>query len=252
MVRGLRRRRLELEILLSPRSETTGAELAAEDPQVRRATSNAAVVEGSEIIVLAMRPPQLREAVEGLPFRVGQVVVSCLANTPRDEVAALVAPASTCRIIPLPTIEHGTGPLVLHPDLPAVHELFDGLGEFIAAPTESEFCAYSAASGTMSTFYAVQAVISRWLMAQGASRAWAENYVRSMQQALAQTGAARQGASEDLVAEHETRGGINERVRLRLAHAGWFDALGSALDGLANIGGGELEPDRQTMPPKAS
>jgi pyrroline-5-carboxylate reductase len=240
IVRGLLRRRPELEFLLSPRSETVASSLASEDARVRRATSNAAVVEGSEIVVLAMRPPQLTEAVAGLPFRKDQVVVSCLANTSLDEVAGLVAPASVCRMIPLPMIERGAGPLVLYPAMPDVRGLFEAQGELIVAASEAEFRAYSAASGAMSTFFALQAATICWLEGQGAPAVRAEAYVRAMQLALAETGAAHQGGLDELVAEHETQGGINERVRRTLGDAGWFDAVGRALDGLGRISGGDL------------
>lgn len=43
-----------------------------------------------------------------------------------------------------------------------------------------------------------------------------------------------------LITEHETIGGINERVRSMLDHQRWFDAIGLALDGIGDIDGRQL------------
>jgi pyrroline-5-carboxylate reductase len=216
--------------------------LVAELPSVRRAHSNAEVVEGSAIVVLTVRPPQFREAVTGLPFRAGQMVVSCLAKTSLEDVATLVAPAAACRMIPLPSVEFGAGPLVIYPPLPVVSDIFGKLGFPVVAETEAELRAYSAASATMSTFFALQAEMVNWLAGQGAPRVRAQAYVASMHQALAETSARFGGDGQELILDHETPGGINERVRRGLTHAGWFGALGSVLDKLADLSGDDLQP----------
>lgn len=246
LVRALLRLGRPDSILLSPRSNAVVAALEAEGPNVYRAASNAAVVDGSDIVFLTVRPPQLREAVAGLTFRGDQIVISCLANTPLQEVAALVAPANVCRLIALPVIERGAGPLVLYPPLPAIRRLFGRSGELIEASTEAEFAAYAAASATMSTFFALQAATIRWLIAHCASTAGAESYVRSMQLALAQTAMPRHGGLDALVEEHETPGGINERLRLTLDRRGWFDAITVALDGVGEVEGSQLQPGWRT------
>lgn len=242
MVRGLQRVRPEDKILLSPRSTSVVARLVDEHPNVRSAASNEAVVEESRFLFLTMRPPQLRAAVAGLQFRSDQIVVSCVANTALQDIAALVAPATPCRLIPLPGIERGAGPIVLYPPMSAISMLFAGSGELIEALTEAEFSGYGAGSATMSTFFAVQAAIIRWLIAHRASAGGAESYVRSMQLALAQTAMKSSSKMDALITEHETIGGINERVRSTLDHQGWFDAIGLALDGIGAVDGTQLTP----------
>ncbi len=242
MVTGLRQSWPELPIHLSPRSEATSRRLAERNSRITRHTSNAEVVEASGIVFLTMRPPQLDAAVQGLPFREGQVVASALAGTPLAEIRRLVAPATACRVLPLPMIARREGPLGLYAAPHRVAELLGGLGDVIDAPDEAVFDTYMAASGSMSTFFALQGALIRWLQGRGATPEGAAAYVRSLHRALAET--SQQAAISELpalVAEHETPGGLNQRVRIGLDGQGWFDALGSALDGLSSLRRSDLK-----------
>jgi pyrroline-5-carboxylate reductase len=55
-------------ILVSPRSDEMSRMLATRYPNVDRAESNAAVIEGSDVVFLTMRPRQLEEGISGLAF----------------------------------------------------------------------------------------------------------------------------------------------------------------------------------------
>ena len=241
MIAGLRRSWPDLPIHLSPRSEAASRRLAAHDPLVTRQDSNAEVVEASSIVLLTMRPPQLDAAMRGLPFRRGQAVVSCVAGAPLAEIARLTAPATACRVLPLPMIARREGPLGLYAAPPAVTKLLAGQGDVVNAPDEATFDSYMAVSASMSSFFALQAALTRWLERRGATPEGAAAYVGSLHRALAQTSQAT--AFADLpspIAEHETPGGLNQRVRTELERQGWFEALGTALDGLSSLRRGDL------------
>ncbi len=246
MISGLRRRWPGLAIHVSPRSAAASRALAERDSLIIRHETNASVVEASGVVFLTMRPPQLDEAVRGLPFRGGQVAASCVAGTSLAEVAALVEPSAVCRVLPLPMIARLEGPLVLQPSLPPVAALLDGLGDVIAAEDETAFAALMAASATMSSFFALQATIAGWMAEHGATPEAASSYVRSLQRALAKT-AVRTAAEAlpELIAEHETPGGINQRVRRTLEAQGWFDAVGGAFDHIASLKRGDLTTEAE-------
>jgi pyrroline-5-carboxylate reductase len=134
------------------------------------------------------------------------------------------------------------GPLGLYAAPPAVAELLAGLGEGVTAPDEAVFDTYMAASASMSSFFALQAALTGWLEGRGATREGASAYVRSLHRALAQTSL--ETAFTDLpalVAEHETPGGLNQRVRTELERQGWFEALGVALEGLSSLRRADLK-----------
>ncbi len=176
-----------------------------------------------------------------MPFGRGQIVVSCVAGTPLDQVMDLVAPAVACRLIPLPMISRRQGPLVLYPALPAVRELFEGQGDLIEVLDEEAFGAFAVGSAAMSSFFALQAVMADWIALHGVSPSAAASYVRSLHRALAETSLQTNLAWPALVGEHETAGGLNERVRLHLKQKGWFDAIESAFDSIASLRRSDLK-----------
>jgi pyrroline-5-carboxylate reductase len=219
-------------ILVSPRSEATSQTLASAYANVTRATSNRAVIEGSDVVFLAMRPQQLDEALEGLTFRPDQIIVSFLAGTPLASVVAKVAPARrVCRVNPIPPIKYRKGPVVMFPADDVVEGLFSGLGDLIVADKESDLAAISHASALMSSHYELQNTVTEWLLTRGLTRPAAISYVRSMFDGLAEVALAADRDGEPLVPEHhETSGGFNERGRRYLREAGWFDQVVQALD----------------------
>jgi pyrroline-5-carboxylate reductase len=219
-------------ILLSPRSQERSSRLASEFARCERRESNQAVIDGSEIVVLGMRPQQLDEALAGLTFREDQIIASLIAGTPPSGIAALVAPATrVCQLIPLPAIALRRGPLVISPPIPEVVAALDGLGEIITLEDESLIRTLSCASAFMSTYYEMQNALIDWVAAQGIDATTASRYIRAELDGLAAVGLATSDAERlELPAEHQTKGGLNERVRQQLLEAGWFDELTGAID----------------------
>lgn len=220
------------DIVLSPRSADRSMRLAEEFPRCRRMASNQDVVDASDIVVLGMRPPQLDEAVSGLAFREDQIVASLIAGTPPSGVAPMVAPAArVCTLIPLPSIALHRGPLVICPPIPLVVDSCHGLGEIITLDDESRIRTLSSASAVLSTYYEMQNALISWIADHGIDETTASRYVRAELDGLAAVGMVTPDADRaHLPAEHQTKGGLNERVRGALLEAGWFDALVGAID----------------------
>ena len=219
-------------IYLSPRSRDRSERLATEFDACHRLGSNQEVIDASDIVVLGMRPQQVDEALQGLTFREDQIVASLIAGTPPSGIASLVVPASrVCQLIPLPAIALHRGPLVVSPPIPEVLEALRGLGEVITVEDEARIRTLSCASAFMSTYYEMQNALIDWIVAQGIDEATASRYVRAELDGLAAVGwATPDDQRRDLPEEHQTKGGLNERVRARLLEMGWFDTLISSID----------------------
>ena len=233
MVRAMAAREDSADLLLlSPRSAERSERLAADFEQCERLDSNQDVIDASDIVVLGMRPQQVDEALAGLTFRGDQVIASLIAGTPPSGIAPLVSPATrVCQLIPLPAIALRRGPLVISPPLPEVVSALHGLGEIITLDDESLIRALSCASAFMSTYYEMQNSLIDWIAAQGIDASTASRYVRAELDGLAAVGWATPDAERaDLPREHQTKGGLNERVRARLLEIGWFDDLVGAID----------------------
>jgi pyrroline-5-carboxylate reductase len=220
----------EHDIHLSPRSEARSRALAARYERVIREDSNEAVVAKSDIVFLAVRPQQMPKLV-GLRFRAEQTVVSFLAGTPIDQLRPFVAPAARLvRVVPLPCIGLGQGPILMMPSDPTVEALFGKLGDLIVLTDEANFASVSAITGLMSSHFELQNVALDWLKTQEVPDGQAALYVRSFFAGLGAIGlaAGRAGQSID-VANYETRGGLNEACRIQLSGAGWFGQVNEAL-----------------------
>src|SRR5262245_12682027 len=79
-------------ILVSPRNADIAAGLAGKFPNVTVAASNQMVLDGSDVVMLAVRPQVAAEVLSELRFRPDHHVVSLMAIIVLDKVAELVAP----------------------------------------------------------------------------------------------------------------------------------------------------------------
>ena len=223
------------EIIVSPRSEKVGRDLAARHPNVRRAKANQDVVDGSDVICMGVLPSQLPDVLRGLHFRDAQIIVSFVAGADLEDVAAHVdAKPRICRVVPLPMIARREGPVLLYPAISEIRDLFAPLGTLIEPANAASMMAFAHGGALMSSFFAMASAGVAGLEAHGVPREGARDYLMAMYRALAATGqAAPAEALGDLPARHETPGGVNEACRVHLSGLGWFDAYRGAIDAVA-------------------
>ena len=219
-------------LFLSPRSADTTGRLAATYPHCIRLESNQAVIDASDMVVVSMRPQQMDEALTGLVFRSEQVIASFVAAMPPSRMAPLVAPATRiAQLVPLPPIALHKGPLLICPSIPEVMAAFAGLGDIVVLEDETKIRIISCASAIMSTYYEMQNSMIDWAVGRGLDRSTSALYVRSLLEGLAAAGRHADEAELDaLPAGHQTKGGLNERVRAGLMADDWFGRLRRQLD----------------------
>ncbi|HEV8392064.1 MAG TPA: pyrroline-5-carboxylate reductase [Dongiaceae bacterium] len=222
----------EDSILVSPRNAGVAAALAARFPNVIIAASNQAVLDGSEIVMLAVRPQVAVEVLSELKFRADHHVISLMAITPLEKVRALVAPAAkVTRAIPIPIVADRCGPTAIYPPDPVAAALFDRLGTAIEATSADQFSAFSAATATMAPYFAFADEIAGWLARHDVPGEVARTYVATVFQGLANIAVReKQHNFAALAGEFATRGGINEQVMAHLKERGALTALSEALD----------------------
>ena len=222
------------DVIVSPRSEAVSEALAARYPKVHRAGSNAEVAT-ADIVFLGMRPMHLEEAMAGIDFKAGQIVASMVAGFSLADVQARWPEATVCRFIPLPGIAHGKGPMATYPEVPEIVRLFTPLGDLFVAPDEARIH-FGGLNSFMSSYFELQRALIDVGTRAGISEPDARRFVVSMLGMLADT-AQRTPANafDQLVEEHQTRGGLNERVRAALVEQGWFDAPRAALNATTSL-----------------
>jgi pyrroline-5-carboxylate reductase len=221
------------EVLLSPRNTAIAEALATRFPAVRVAADNAAVVAGSEVVALSLRPAMAEAVLRPLSFRPGQRVLSLMALVPLARVKTLVDPAEAVRLLPLPTAARRQGPVVLYPAERWAQELLAPLGELIHPEAEAELEALWSATALIAPQFELLLTVADWLGGRGIPSARADLYVQSMFAAITAHAAASGASIAGLRAEAQTPGGLNEQALRTLEAAGVFTAFSRTLDQVA-------------------
>lgn len=129
------------------------------------AATPAEVVAQADVILLAVKPHIVREALVGLPFRSDQVVISVAAGVTQAALVALCSPATVVRTMPNVACRVGAGAtLVLGTSPPAAvalaRALFEAVGHVEVVDREALFHVGTAlvGSGPAFLFVAMEAL----------------------------------------------------------------------------------------------
>lgn len=220
-----------LRFVLSPRNAERARHLADTIETAEVAESNQKVVDRSDLIVLAVLPQQAAGVLGALDIPAEKTLVSAVAGIPTDELSALLPhDPDIVRIIPLPAVRERKGVTAMFPADGDVEALLDLLGGSVTAADETKFTTLSAVTATMSAHFAFLQTITAWLVDRGWDQADADHFIRGQFIGLGTTLDQSEAPIADLVAAHETPGGLNEQV-----NRDWMDDtnranLAAALD----------------------
>jgi len=201
-------------VVVSPRSASRAADLAARYPNVRIAGDNQAVVDAAEMVVLAIRPQVAEAVVRALRFRDGQRVLSLIAAVDGERLATWIdADVPIVRAVPLPFVARRHGVTSIFPPDASTRALFEPLGTVVESPTVEAFELLCAASALMGTYFGILERAVDWLSGQGIAEADARAYLVALFSSLGRTAQdAPQTPLADLRHEFSTRGGLNEQM----------------------------------------
>ncbi|MEP7239366.1 MAG: NAD(P)-binding domain-containing protein [Devosia sp.] len=222
------------QITVSPRSEAISTGLAARFPKVSRARSNAEAAK-AEIVFLGMRPMHLDEAMTGIEFEAGQIIASMVAGFSIADIRARWPKATVCRVIPMPGVARRQGPIATYPAVPEIVALMAPLGELFVVADEGKL-GFGGLNAFMSSYFELQNALIAVGADAGLPEADARRFVVSLLGMMADT--AKRTAPADfgkLVEEHQTKGGLNERVRATLLAESWFDRPSAALNATTTL-----------------
>jgi pyrroline-5-carboxylate reductase len=237
---------------LSPRNSDTAQRLAERYAFVAVARDNQAVIDGSDIVFLAVRPQVAPDVLGALKFRPDQRIVSLIAGFDVARLRSHVAPVTAiARATPMPAVARRLGPLTLYPPVPEVARLLEGLGQLVQLEHESDLDALWAVTGLMGSYFGFLNEIAGWLSRQNLEDAQIRPYLAAVFEALGVTAAERAEEGFDrLIVEHSTPGGLNEQAYRELKAAGWTSLISQALDLVhARVLGRATLADR--LPPRA-
>ncbi len=221
-------------ILVSPRNEAIARDLAERFDNVTVAGSNQDVLDGAEMVCLALRPQDAVGILEGLTFGPAHHIVSFMATYGVEQIEKLTAPAQKVTLVtPLPAVAFHGGPTPIHPAHQEVVDLFEPLGTPVAVETAEEYQALCVATATLAGAFAYYETIADWLTAKNVPADKAREFSGAVFYALAATAKnAPEQSFGELTKESATRGGTNEQVLAHLKEDGAYRALSEAMDGI--------------------
>src|SRR5215472_14707317 len=221
-------------IQLSPRNPAIANKLAGRFGGIGIASCNQEVLDHSDIIVIAVRPPDARSALSELRFRADHQVISLVSGLLRRSLSELVAPATRItRAVPLPSSAKGLSPTAVYPPDRAAYDLFTAVGTVFEVESEKEFDAMCATTATIASYLAFIERVASWLAQQGVPESKAREYLARMFFGVTTTAVdPAQRSFQSLAANHATAGGINEQFLKHLVEHGLLTSVSEALDAI--------------------
>lgn len=215
------------EMILSPRGY--GATLA-ERHGFLLAKDNADVVAKSRLVLLAVRPADAPLALDGLPWREDQIVVSACAGVPISQLASAAAPAQIVRIMPLTASEIGASPTLVYPLRPEIEPYLNAIGSIIELETEDQFEVGTVSAAIYGWAQALVRESSDWSVANGLSEAAARKLVAQTFVASGRMIAESDEPMDAILESLCTPGGITEAGLVHLQDQRAIDAWRQSCD----------------------
>lgn len=197
------------DLLLAPRGKSR---TLAEAHGMVLAESSADLVARADLVLLAVRPRDAVAAVEGLPWRAGQMLVSACAGVPLAVLRALLPPGVALhRIMPLTAASLGASPTTLFPPDAGLERLLAAFGPVIVLGSEAQFETATVSAAVYGWVQRLVQLTADWSEARGMAPEAARQLVALTTVAAGRNIADNPQPMPQLMAALVTPGGITER-----------------------------------------
>lgn len=220
-------------IIVSPRNAERAEKIALRfGAAVEIGIDNQAVLEGSDVVCLAVRPQVAESILNDLQFRTHHTVVSFMAMVPLGSLREWVDPAAkVVRAATLPYAAHAIGPSILFPRDQVAEALLKKVGTPIITRDEQELETLWVITAMMAPYFQLISDITCWATRQGVDSTTAGHFTVSMFEALS-------ALCDDylpaefgqLVANAQTKDGINQQALELVRKNGGFEQFIDALE----------------------
>jgi pyrroline-5-carboxylate reductase len=221
-------------IYLSPRNEENSTHLAEMFSNVYRLESNQAVLDGSEVVFISLRPNDAGDVLPDLTFKNTHVVVSFIPFLGLSELAEIVAPATDIsRAIPLPTVVHHHCPIPVLNANDTVTRILSHIGQPLPVEDENQLHTLWALTGLIAPFYSMLKELSDWAVSNGVDETAANQYIMDMYFSLLFSSRKTQPIDfSELIRQSATPKGMNEQADKEVREKGGHELYRFAADNL--------------------
>jgi len=221
------------KIVVSTRSQARSAALADQFANVT-VGDNQAVIDGSDLVLVGLMADVARATLPGLRFRADQGVASMMAGVSLADLSPLVAPAvAEAIVIPFPAIASGGSPVLICPPSHLLAGIFGVANHVFELADETALAAHMAAQAALSPAVKLVAETADWLAHRTGNAPDAERFMRVLiGGALTAAPLDQAGVLARLLADLNTKGGLNAEMRDWMTQGGAFSRLLGGLDRL--------------------
>lgn len=233
MIEGLCTSGIEdAQLRISPRNAEKSKLLASKYPNVTRMDCNQEVLDRSEIIFLALRPPQAEEVLRDLKFSESHQIISLIPLLRHSDILKMVFPAHTVsRAIPLPPVVNHNCPIPIYNANKLVVDIFNNLGQPLLVNDENQLHALWTLTCLITPYYDLLQELSIWTISHRVDKTIANQYIANLFQSLSYTAQIADPIEFDELAKHAaTPNGMNEQAGREIRASGSHNAYREAAD----------------------
>jgi pyrroline-5-carboxylate reductase len=142
------------QIIISPRNKKIAKRLKKKFQKIKISKTNQEIIDNSEWIFLSVTPIVGEKIIKHLRFRSNQKVISFISTITLSQLKKMIKKKiDIVRVIPLPPIALGEGPVPIYPPNKQVKAFFDKLGSTIEIKNEKLSTNFWSTSGMMASYY---------------------------------------------------------------------------------------------------
>lgn len=228
------------EIVLSPRGRERST-LLRSTYGFEVAKDNIALVRACDVVIVATRPEVVISAIQMLPWREDQVLISAAAGITTGSLRGAVAPADAVRSMPVLASAINQSAIPIYPEHQAAIEALEHLGYVTSISGEDAFSSVSALGAWFGWLFALAGSTADELVDAGVDRQTARKVTADMMRAAGAMIADRPDRDpQDTLVHLATPGGITEVGLQTLKDANalepWRAAMDAAMKKLQTLG----------------
>ena len=217
------------KIIISPRNKKSKL-FKKNLKKVSIAKDNQEVIDVSDWVFLGVLPKVGDTILPKLRFRNNQIIVSFMSTTNYSKLKKMIQVKSTIvRVIPMPPIKLGKGPVAIFPQNKKVKSFFDKIGTTIEIKNEKLSKNFWAISGTMASFYELLNVLSKWLIKKKTNKLDSQKYVTLLYSSLSELALLNSSKPLKNLVDEQTPGGLNWQGVNELRKSGYYRLLEKSL-----------------------
>jgi pyrroline-5-carboxylate reductase len=210
---------------ISQRSKKNSSYLKRKSGKVTVYSKNQEIINRSSIVFISLLPKQVKQELQKLQFKKGQIIVSFVSTLNIKSAKKLCTPVTKIiKAAPLPLALDRLSPTIIYPNHKVIKSLFEKIGTVVVAQNENQNNHFWVMSSFMATYASIVQTLKKYLLKNKVKNEDANKYGMLFELNH------KKFDLEKSVKSLQTKGGINEELLKRLTKDKFFTKLQNNLN----------------------